>query len=187
MVGGVSAAIALSGGPKPKPPLAGPARKAATHGAPTRSAVAQSAPTPSAPAQSTPTQTASATPTASTSATAPLSQFRVCTFPADTCNGNLTAMKTEPAQIVTTGDGSGFVKDLAWSGWGTVTAQGTGLLEIDNCTPNCAQGAFTGYPATVTLSGLTPYSGGNQAYADMTVAAPTSPTPQQTFTTGLVP
>jgi hypothetical protein len=37
---------------------------------------------------------------------ATLALFRICTFPADTCNsGNLTAMRTEPAQIVTTGDG----------------------------------------------------------------------------------
>lgn len=51
-------------------------------------------------------------------------------------------METEPTQIVTTGDGSGYVKDLVWSGWGQATARGTGLLEIDNCNPNCAQGTY---------------------------------------------
>jgi len=96
-------------------------------------------------------------------------------------------MKTEPTQIFTTGDGSGYLKNLTWSGWGQPTAQGTGVLEVDNCTPNCAQGTFTGYPATVTLTGLTPYGNGNEAYANMTVSAPTSPYQPQPFTHGLVP
>ena len=184
VIGGVSAAIALFGGHKPPPP----------HGRPTSAAhhaTASSAPASSAPASSAPATSAAPSPSATTQsppATVPLSQFQVCTFPADTCNsGNPTAMQTEPVQIVTTGDGSGFLKDLTWSGWGTATAQGTGLLEVDNCNPNCAQGTFTGYQATVTLSGLTPYGNGDEAYADMTVTAPGSPIPQENFDTGLVP
>jgi hypothetical protein len=156
-------------------------RTPAAHLAPTSSASTTGALAPSAPAPSV-----AASP--SLPAAVPLSQFRVCTFPADTCNsGNPTAMKTEPAQIVTTGDGSGFLKALTWSGWGTATAQGAGLLEIDNCVPSCAQGTFTGYQATVTLSGLTPYGDGDEAYADMTIIAPGSPAPQESFSTGLVP
>jgi hypothetical protein len=41
--------------------------------------------------------------------------------------------------------------------------------------PNCAQGTFTGYPATITLTNLTPYGNGLQAYADVSVSSPTSP------------
>jgi Protein kinase domain len=184
VIGGVTAAIALTSGHNPPAPEAG--RTPAAHLAPTGSASTSSAPAPSAPAPS-----AAASPSAASQsppAAVPLSQFQVCTFPADTCNsGNPTAMKTEPAQIVTTGDGSGFLKGLTWSGWGTATAQGAGLLEIDNCVPNCAQGTFTGYQATVTLSGLTPYGDGDEAYADMTIIAPGSPAPQESFSTGLVP
>jgi len=79
------------------------------------------------------------------------------------------------------GDGSGFVRGLTWSGWGNATAQGTGMLEIDNCNPNCAQGSFTGYPATITLSNLTPYGNGTQAYANMVVSAPTAPNPTYSY------
>ena len=32
-----------------------------------------------------------------------------------------------------------------------------------NCTPNCAQGKYTGYPATVTVAGLKPYGTGLEA------------------------
>jgi hypothetical protein len=179
VIGGVTAAIALTSRPTPPAPEA--SRTPAAHLAPTGSASTSGAPAPSAPVPS-----AAASP--SLPAAVPLSQFLVCTFPADTCNsGNPTAMKTEPTQIVTTGDGSGFLKALTWSGWGTATAQGAGLLEVDNCVPSCAQGTFTGYQATVTLSGLTPYGDGDEAYADMTIIAPGSPAPQESFSTGLVP
>jgi serine/threonine protein kinase len=182
VAGGVSAGIALSAGSQPS-----------SHGTvppPTHQAAAGSAPPTSQPPSSAPTQSTAASPSSGpgTPAGATLALFRVCTFPADTCNSrDLTAMKTEPAQIVTSADGSGFVKDLAWSGWGTATALGSGLLEIDNCIPNCAQGTFTGYQATVTLWGLAHYGSGAEAYADMTITAPGSPVPQENFDTGLVP
>jgi hypothetical protein len=43
------------------------------------------------------------------------------------------------------------------------------------------------YQATVTLTGLTTYGSGNEAYANMMVSAPTSPYQPQPFTHGLVP
>jgi hypothetical protein len=78
-------------------------------------------------------------------------------------------MRTEPSQILTSGDGSAYVRGITWSAWGSPTATASGTMEIDNCTPNCAQGTFTGYPATITVSGLTPYGNGKRAYADMTI------------------
>jgi hypothetical protein len=119
-----------------------------------------------------------------------LANVKVCTFPADTCRpgyGGLRQMKSEPTQIVTTGDGSGYLANLTWSGWGTATATGTGTLELDNCNPNCAQGTYTGYPATVTLSGLTGYGHGDSAYSTMVVNAPKAHVTSESFTTGLVP
>ena len=123
------------------------------------------------------------------SPTTSLTQFQVCTSPALGCTsyGGPSRMKTEPTQIVTTGDGSSYVKNLTWSGWGSATATGTGTLEIDNCNPNCAQGTFTGYPATVTLSGLTGFGAGEQAYSVIVVSAPSSPAPPESFTAGEVP
>lgn len=124
-------------------------------------------------------------------AATPLRVVTVCTFPAvpGNCTGSNagSGMKVQPAQIVTSADGSGYVKDITWSGWGNATATGAGTLEADNCTPNCAQGTYTGYPATVTLSGLSPYGSNAEAYSEMVVSAPTSPYPPETFGTGLVP
>jgi serine/threonine protein kinase len=182
VAGGVGTAIALSAGHQPSSHQTVPP--------PTHQASASSAPPTRQPPSRAPTQSAAASPGSGpgTPAGATLALFRVCTFPADTCNSrDLTAMKAEPAQIVTSADSSGFVKDLTWSGWGTATALGSGLLEIDNCIPNCAQGTFTGYQARVTLWGLTRYGRRAQAYADMTITAPGSPAPQESFDTGLVP
>jgi hypothetical protein len=118
----------------------------------------------------------------------PLTEFKVCTIPADTCTGDSARyMKTEPARVITSADGSGYVTDLTWSGWGTATAQGAGTLEADSCTPNCAQGTYTGYPATVTLTSPAPYGNGKHAYAEMVVNAPSLPGSAEVFSTGLVP
>jgi hypothetical protein len=96
-------------------------------------------------------------------------------------------MKTRPAQIVASADGSGYVKDIAWSGWGQPTAVGTGIMEINNCSPNCAQGTFTGYPAKVTLSGLSPYGLTSEAYSIMVISVPTSPYGEKYAYTNLTP
>lgn len=115
-------------------------------------------------------------------------QVRICTVPAVTCTaGNVTSMQAEPARIVTAGDGSGVLRDLVWSGWGSPAARARGMLEVGNCTPDCAQGTYTGYRARVSVWGLTPYGNGRRGYADMVVTAPGAPTPVETFTSGLVP
>lgn len=95
-------------------------------------------------------------------------------------------MEVRPKQITTSGDGSGYVKDLAWSNWGAAQATATGVMELNNCQPNCAQGTYTGYPATVTLAGLTPYGTGLAAYSTIVVQAPAANT-TETYTTDTVP
>jgi serine/threonine protein kinase len=126
--------------------------------------------------------------TPSGSPAVPLTHLTVCTYPADGCTGfSARYATTKPARIITSADGSGYVENLAWRGWGSAEAQGSGVLEVDNCNPNCAQGTYTGYPATVTLSRPTAYGNGKLAYAHMTVSAPTAPYPEESFTTGLVP
>lgn len=83
-------------------------------------------------------------------------------------------MRTEPATILLSGDSSVFVRGLTWTGWGSATAQGTGTMERDNCTPSCAQGTLSPYQATISLSDLTSYGSAKQAYATMVVAAPSA-------------
>jgi hypothetical protein len=156
--------------------------------------------------QSSPPPAASATPPAVTSATAgtppgtsapattpaspsaSLIAVTVCTFPADGCTqpGAAQYMEIRPKQITTSGDGSGYVKNLAWSNWGAPQATATGVMELNNCQPNCAQGTYTGYPATVTLAGLKPYGTGLEAYSTIVVQAPAANT-TETYTTGTVP
>jgi hypothetical protein len=50
----------------------------------------------------------------------------------------------------------------------------------------CAQGTYTGYPAAVTLTGLTPYGTGMEAYSTI-VFQTSEPNGNETFTTGTVP
>ena len=112
----------------------------------------------------------------------------VCTEPADGCTvpGASQYMEVKPAQITTSGDGSAYVDKITWSSWGGSEANGTGTLELNNCNPNCAQGTYAGYPATVTLDGLKPYGTGLEAYSTIVVQSPSSKT-TYTYTTGTVP
>ena len=55
-------------------------------------------------------------------------------------------------------------------------------MEIDSCNPNCAQGTYAAYAASVMLSDLPPFGSGRKAYADMIVSAPTSPNSPQSHT-----
>ena len=112
----------------------------------------------------------------------------VCTFPADSCtlSGAAQVMEVRPKQITDSGDGTGVVTNLVWSDWGAPEATATGTQEINNCDPNCAQGTYTGYPATVTLAGLMPYGTGLEAYSTIVIQSPASNT-TETYTTGTVP
>ena len=84
-------------------------------------------------------------------------------------------------------DGAAYIKDLTWTDWGTATATGTGTMEADNCTPNCAEGHDTAYPPTVTLTHLAPYGDSQQAYSVIAISVPSAPSHSHTFSTGLVP
>ncbi len=117
----------------------------------------------------------SAVASGSSSASGPaLVSAAVCTVPADGCaqSGGSQYMEVKPKQITVSGDGSGYVDGLSWTGWGTPRATATGTLRVDNCVPNCAQGTFTGYPATVTLAGLKEYQGGTSGYSTIVVQSP---------------
>ena len=147
IVAGVALALTLSSGP------AGSAGGAAASGGPTGG-------------------TASASP----ASTSTLIAVTVCRQPADGCAyaGASQLMEVKPRQIVTSGDGSAYADSLTWSNWGSPQATATGTLKVNNCTPSCAQGTYTGYPATVTLAGLKPYGTGLEAYSTIVVQAPSA-------------
>jgi Protein kinase domain len=121
-------------------------------------------------------------------AAAPATWTTVCTQPLNSCKGsNVEDLQAKPSEISNSVDNSGYIKDLTWRGWGTATATGTGTYWLDNCEPNCAQGHDTKYTATVTLTRLSPYGNGEQAYSAMKITVPAAPSQSNTFSTGLVP
>ena len=178
---GGTLALALSAGNNGSTNQAGnttpPSHPATTASSPAAASDSTSRRTPPA------TASAAAAASSSSSSAAPPIVVTVCTEPADGCNyaGASQVMEAMPSEISTAADGSGFVKNLLWSNWGNSRATATGMLEIDNCTPNCAQGTYAGYPATVTLSGLMPYGSGVEAYSTIVVQAPTAPANEGTF------
>lgn len=125
--------------------------------------------TPSGRVATTPLQPSSP----SSSTTAPAMVITVCQDPAVSCDG--AEMQTEPTQMTPNADGNRTVHGITWSGWGSATATGTGTMGVNNCDPNCANGTYAYYPATVTLSGLTRYGSLTEAYAMIVFSAPTSP------------
>ena len=110
----------------------------------------------------------------SASASPSMVSAAVCTVPADGCaqSGGSQYMEAKPTKITVSGDGSGYVDGLSWTDWGTPRATATGSLHVDDCNPNCAQGTFTAYPATVTLAGLKGYQGGMSGYSTIVVQSP---------------
>lgn len=48
---------------------------------------------------------------------------------------------------------------IHWTGWGSSTATGTGTLEDNNCSPNCATGYYNKFQATVVLSDIQTVNG----------------------------
>ncbi len=133
------------------------------------------------------TQSASPVGTSRSSSSAPIT-VTACEYPAVGCTqpGSAQYMEIRPKQIVTSGDGSGYVDGITWSGWGGARATGTGMLKVNNCEPNCAQGTYASYPATVTLAGLKPYGTGLEAYSTIVVQSPAAKL-DYTYTSDTVP
>lgn len=84
------------------------------------------------------------------------------------CDGS--AVSTPAMYVLACADGGRFLDGLHWSAWNAPTSTASGTLLANNCTPNCADGSFVSYPATVSVSGLT---GGR--YTHMQVDAPGGP------------
>jgi hypothetical protein len=67
-----------------------------------------------------------------------------------TCTGKPT---TKPsAYILSCADAGAGWNAMTWSQWSSTSATGRGILRQNNCTPDCVDGKFISYRATVTLS-----------------------------------
>jgi hypothetical protein len=183
---GATLAVVLAPDPATSTHTAGqapPSRTATTQGPAANPATGQAtAPPASAAATSAPATTPAASPTNS------LIAVTVCTDPADGCTlpGAAQYMEVKPKEITTSGDGSGYVTNLVWSGWGAPHATATGTMRLNDCTPTCAEGKYTSYPATVTLAGLTPYGTDLEAYSTIVVESDAANT-TETYTKDTVP
>jgi membrane-bound lytic murein transglycosylase B len=109
----------------------------------------------------------------------------VCAAPA-TPAGCAADMVTRPGELQVSEAGTDVVKNITWTDWGSATAYGTGTLYVSNCNPSCAGATGTGYPATITASGITAYGQGTSAYSLVEVQAPDLPY-DMSFSDGLVP
>jgi hypothetical protein len=58
----------------------------------------------------------------------------------------------KPSSITLSADGGNIPYDLTWSQWNDESAVGKGLVAIESCNPNCAQGTSTPVPVRIVLS-----------------------------------
>jgi hypothetical protein len=113
---------------------------------------------------------------------APQREYVACTQAFCTGPGQ---MRARPMVVTVSVDGSLYVAAITWRGWGTGNATGTGTAHADNCKPNCAQGTFHEYPATITLTGPKLWRD-DMAYSRERISVPAIHD-RKTFSTGLVP
>jgi hypothetical protein len=77
--------------------------------------------------------------------------------------------KARPTEIlVACGDASSSLASLVWSTWSSDGAKATGTAWVNDCTPDCADGHFHSYPATVILSGTYPEENGVVLFSQLT-------------------
>lgn len=87
------------------------------------------------------------------------------------------AVSAPSSYVLTCADFGVQLQGLRWSGWGSPTAHGAGDLSQNDCTPDCTQGHFVQFPASVTVSGLK-----GHAYTWLSVKAPQAPGGPYDFT-----
>ena len=130
------------------------------------------------------TQSGTSTGTSTSTTGDPAAAVTVCTAPAAGCAASASRqhLQAQPRQIELTASGSQEVSGLTWTGWGGSQATATGTLQVS--------GTSSGFPATVTVTGLTRYGGSGstlEAYRSITVTAPSAPVTSYIFTSNTVP
>jgi hypothetical protein len=53
--------------------------------------------------------------------------------------------------ILTCADYGSLLAHLSWTGWTSEQATAAGVHELNDCTPNCADGKFRDYPVVITF------------------------------------
>jgi hypothetical protein len=86
-------------------------------------------------------------------------------------------------------DGSGSFTGLRWNTWNASMATATGVLYLDNCEPDCAQGRWTHQTVDLIFWRSEPVKGhpGERGYSQMTVLYPGQPIGGHNTYTGAPP
>jgi hypothetical protein len=78
-----------------------------------------------------------------------------------------------PISISYTGDGTGNLVRLKWKNFGGPTASATGIDQVNDCTPDCANGSWHNLAGRVTL--IAPIAcHGSTIYSAVRIVHPTS-------------
>jgi hypothetical protein len=92
----------------------------------------------------------------------------------------------EPSSyVLTCADNGSFLYHLKWTSWKGARATATGVHELNDCTPNCAEGTFHKYPAVITFWRPEPLAGhpGEKYFTRITVCY-TGPRPPMYMSNG---
>ena len=87
-----------------------------------------------------------------TSIPSPLPEVAFCEGPYPNCVYQYHGI--EPTSIYFSGDNTVSIREITWSSWNDTSAAGSGTWYFVNCTPDCATGPVTKYPATLSLSNV---------------------------------
>jgi hypothetical protein len=79
------------------------------------------------------------------------------------------ALSRPKTLTLTCGDGNTLLYGLRWSSFGGPSAQATGTLELNTCTPNCAAGKFVRYPVAVKAHDPRTCKSGPRVYNELTL------------------
>jgi hypothetical protein len=86
------------------------------------------------------------------------------------------------------GDGNTVLSKLRWSAFGGTSAQASGTLEINTCSPNCAGGKVVRYPVAVKAGSIRKCKAGLRVYNKLTLQftgrAPSSASSLKRWTLG---
>ncbi len=144
--GAAALAFALSGHPSTGHNTASGGAASHSPTAPATSAVTNSpaaASSPSVSSSSTGSATSSSSPSQGTSSS---SSAALPVLVVGSYSG------TQPTEIAYSGDGTNVVTGITWSSWTATGATGTGMSDIDSCTPSCAAASPDNVSTTITLS-----------------------------------
>lgn len=83
---------------------------------------------------------------------------------------NCVSASSRPKSLtLACGDGNTVLSKLRWKSFGGTSAQATGMLEVNTCSPNCAGGKVVRYPVAVKADSIRKCKAGLRVYNKLTL------------------